>query len=50
MLLLRCLQIGLSVSELSLVTLGQVYDLMTEQANDSFEYPYLATDEDIDNL
>lgn len=32
------------------MTMGMVYDLLTEKANDQEQYPYKATQEDIDNF
>ena len=36
-LLLRCVQIGLSLSELDLLTIGVVNDMFTERENDDFD-------------
>ena len=41
--LLRCVQIGLSISELDLLTIGTV-------SNDDFNYPALATQEQMDRF
>ena len=35
--LLRCTQLGLSMSDLDLLTIGLVNDMMTEKENDSFD-------------
>ena len=48
--LLRCVQIGLSLSELDLLTIGVVNDMFTEKENDSFKYGTLATQEDFDSF
>lgn len=48
--MLRCAQLGLSDEALGGMTMGMVYDLLTEQANDHEEYPYKATQEDIDKF
>ncbi len=48
--LLRCVQIGLSLSELDLLTIGVVNDMFTEKENDSFKYDTLATQEDFDSF
>lgn len=37
--LLRCVQIGLSISELDLLTIGTVNDMYAEMSNDDFNYP-----------
>lgn len=47
--MLRCLQIGLRLSELDQLTIGMVNDMFIEQGNDSYEYPYKATQADFDN-
>lgn len=48
--LLRCLQIGLSLRDLDLLTIGMVNDLYAESRNDEnqSEYCQLATQEDFD--
>ena len=48
--MLRCAELNLSDTALSQMTMGMVYDLLIEKANDSEEYPYKATQEDIDNF
>lgn len=45
--MLRCAQMGLSDEALGDMTMGMVYDLMTEKANDLEKYPYKATQDDI---
>lgn len=47
MFMLRCAELGLSDDALSEMTVGMVYDMMTEKANDYEKYPYKATQEDI---
>lgn len=44
------MQLGLSVSDLKLLTIGFVLDMMTEAGNDDFEYKQLATQDDYDNF
>lgn len=48
--LLRCVQLGLSLSDLELLTVGMVFDLLAESANDQEEWPVLATQEDFDRF
>lgn len=36
--LLRCVQIGLSISELDLLTIGTVNDMYAEMSNDDWDY------------
>ncbi len=46
--LLRCVQLGLSMSDLELLTIGLVNDMFTERQNDDVEYPMLPTQSDFD--
>ncbi len=46
--LLRCTQLGLSMGDLDMLTIGMVNDMMTERENDNETYDYLATQEDFD--
>lgn len=48
--LLRCLQIGLSLSELDLLTIGMVNDMFIESQNDDYDYPALASQDDMDRF
>lgn len=48
--MLRALQAGISISDLELLSIGMVLDICVEHANDSFEYPVKASQEDIDRL
>lgn len=48
--LLRCVQLGLRDDDMEHLTYGMVIDMFTESGNDTIEYPYLATQEDIDRL
>ena len=48
--LLRCVQIGLSISELDLLTIGTVNDMYAEMSNDGYNYPALATQEQMDRF
>lgn len=45
--MLRCAELGLSDDALTGMSMGMVYDMMIEKANDSEKYPYVATQEDI---
>ena len=45
--MLRCAELGLSDSALDSMTMGMVYDMLTEKDNDNSKYPYEATQEDI---
>ena len=46
--LLRCVQIGLSLSDLDLLTIGMVNELFIEKENDDYDYPIKATQEQFD--
>lgn len=48
--LLRCVEIGISIAELDLLTIGMVMDIWTEKGNDSFKYDNVATQEDFDKF
>ena len=49
-IMLRRVQCGISVSDLELLSIGMVNDMFTERMNDDYDYKYLATQEDIDQL
>jgi hypothetical protein len=46
--LLRCVQIGLSLSDLDLLTIGMVNEMFIEKDNDDISYCYKATQDDFD--
>lgn len=46
--MLRCAELNLSDDALSGMTIGMVYDLMSERANDREDYPLMATQDDYD--
>ncbi len=51
--LLRCLEVGLSIRDLDLLTIGMVIDIWTEHINDSVkskETARKATQEDFDRF
>lgn len=45
--MLRCAHFGLSDEALESMTMGMVYDMLTEEANDREDYPVKATQDDI---
>lgn len=45
--MLRCAELGLSDEALSSMSMGMVYDMLIEKANDAENYPVKATQEDI---
>ena len=48
--LLRVVELGLSVSDLSLLTIGLVNDMFTEKSNDEYKYKEVATQDDFDGF
>lgn len=48
--MLRCAELGLCMSDLDDMTMGMVYDMLIEKANDQEKYPYKATQEDINKF
>ena len=50
--MLRCLQIGVSIRDLDLLSIGLVLDMYTESGNDESkdDYCQLATQADFDNF
>ena len=46
--LLRCVQLGLSISDLDLLSIGMVNDMYAESSNDEYNYQQIATQEDMD--
>ena len=48
--LLRCVQLGLSIRDLDLLTIGMVNDMYVESRNDEHKYALVATQEDMDRF
>lgn len=48
--LLRSVEIGISISDLDLLTVGLVIDMWTEKANDDVKYNKIATQDDFDKF
>lgn len=48
--MLRCAELNLPDTALSEMTMGMIYDMLIEKENDQEQYPYQATQEDIDNF
>lgn len=46
--LLRCVQLGLSIRDLDLLTIGMVNDMYIESRNDEYKYAVVATQKDFD--
>ncbi len=48
--LLRCVQLGLSVADLDLLSIGLINDMYAESINDGCNYATLATQDDYDRF
>jgi hypothetical protein len=48
--MLRAAQIGISISDLDLLSIGLVMDMFTESQNDNYKYPNMATQNDFDKF
>jgi len=48
--LLRCVQLGISIADLDLLTIGLVNDMFTERQNDDYPYKELASQSDFDKF
>ena len=48
--LLRCTQMGLSMSDLDRLDMGIILDMLTESINDNYDYPVKATQADFDRF
>lgn len=47
--LLRCVQLGISIADLDLLTIGLVNDMFTERQNDDYSYKELASQSDFND-
>ena len=48
--LLRCVELGIGIHDLDLLTVGLVVDMWTEKSNDDISYDRMATQEDFDKF
>lgn len=48
--ILRCVQLGISISDLDLLTIGLVNDMHVENGNDEYKYREVATQEHFDKF
>ena len=48
--LLRCVELGIGIADLDLLTIGLVLDMWTEKSNDDISYDRMATQEDYDKF
>ena len=50
MFLLRCVQLGISIQELELLSIGMINDMYAESRNDECKFAQMATQEDFDRF
>lgn len=48
--MLRCFQMGVSIADLEVLSIGTVFDMLTEADNDSFDYKPMANQDDFDKF
>ena len=48
--LLRCVQLGLSIADLDLLSIGLINDMYAESIHDECSYAVLGTQEDMDRF
>ena len=48
--LLRCIELGMTIADLDLLTIGLVLDIWTEKSNDGVKYLRLADQSDFDKF
>jgi len=48
--LLRCVQLGLSMQDLEMLSIGLINDMYAESRNDDCKYAVLATQEDMNRF
>ncbi len=48
--LLRCVQLGISIRDLDLLTIGMVNDMFIESGNDDYDYPVVASQSQMDRF
>ena len=48
--LLRCVELGISIRDLDLLSIGVILDMWTEKANDGVKYKRVETQEDFDKF
>ena len=48
--LLRCVQLGISMGDMELLSIGLINDMYAESGNDEWKYRELATQEDMDEF
>ncbi len=48
--LLRCVEVGISIADLDLLSIGLILDIWTEKGNDNEKYDFVAGQMDFDQF
>lgn len=48
--LLRCVQLGISMGDMELLSIGLINDMYSESGNDEWKYCEIGTQEDMDSF
>ena len=48
--MLRCVEVGIGIADLDLLTIGLILDMWTEKGNDSVTYDFVATQDDFNKF
>lgn len=48
--MLRCVQLGIAIQDLDLLSIGLVNDMFIESQNDDYKYPEMAGQDDFDKF
>ena len=48
--LLRCIELGLSITDLDNLSIGLILDIFCERGNDDYDYATVATQDDFDRF
>ena len=48
--MLRAVQMGLDISDLALLEVGEILDMIIERGNDDYKWPQMATQADFDKF
>lgn len=48
--MLRCVEVGIGIADLDLLTIGLILDMWNEKGNDSVTYDFVATQDDFNKF
>lgn len=48
--MLRCFQVGMTLADLEVLSIGTAIDIITEAGNDNYDYQEVACQEDFDKF